>query len=161
MRKITTLLAFLLLTGLFAQTTNVMTPEKLWELGRVGLEDIHPNGKKSIYGVSRYNLDENSSKRELYEVDITTGESKAITQINGKVYSAQYLLNGEKIGFVYKGQYHIMDADGQNIRQLTEIPEGIQNVKAYEREGIVFLLFSKEFKTQKKHFRFIPESSES
>jgi dipeptidyl aminopeptidase/acylaminoacyl peptidase len=149
MRKISTLLAFLFFTCLFAQTNQVMTPEKLWELGRVGLEDIHPSGKKSIYGVSRYNLNENSSMRELFEVDIATGESKALTQLNGKVYSATYLVGGEKIGFVYKGQYHIMDANGQNIKQLTEIPDGIQNVKVYERSGEIFLLFSKEFKTQK------------
>ena len=46
-----------------AQTppTNVLTPEKLWQLGRLGEMQVSPDGKSVAYTVTKYNLSENKS----------------------------------------------------------------------------------------------------
>ncbi|NDD48088.1 MAG: hypothetical protein EBZ31_07045, partial [Flavobacteriia bacterium] len=45
--------------------TEVMTPQKLWELGRVSLDDVSENGLV-LYGVSHYDTDANRGNRDLY-----------------------------------------------------------------------------------------------
>jgi dipeptidyl aminopeptidase/acylaminoacyl peptidase len=70
--KKTAILIFLLLP--FAVTAQVMTPEKLWELGRVGAQGITEDGKYLVYSVTIPDVDGNTFNKETYAVDIKTGE---------------------------------------------------------------------------------------
>ncbi|NDD19109.1 MAG: hypothetical protein EBZ30_01875, partial [Flavobacteriia bacterium] len=45
--------------------TEVMTPQKLWELGRVSLDDVSENGLV-LYGITHYDTDANRGNRDLY-----------------------------------------------------------------------------------------------
>lgn len=45
---------------------NLMTPELLWKLGRVGEAAVSPDGKQVAYGVRRYELSENKGFSELH-----------------------------------------------------------------------------------------------
>ncbi len=148
MTKLSTayLLLIFSLTNIYGQKT--MSPEMLWQIGRVTLEDVSPDGKKAIYGLTSYNVEKNASSRELFEVNIENQQNKALTQFGQKVYGSQYLNKGQLIGFFFQGQYHVMNADGTDIRQLTNI-DGLSNPKAYEINGKILLLFSKEVKTMK------------
>ena len=100
---------------------QVMTPDLLWDLSRVSLETVSPDGKNFIYGVSQYNTEDNSSNRDLYLMGADGKNKKQLTNMDGSEYGATYLMGGEKIGFSYKGQYHIMNADGSDRKQLTNI----------------------------------------
>ena len=52
----------LLPLGVAAQNlTPVLTPEKLWQLGRLGEIHVSPDGKTVAYTVTKYNLAENKS----------------------------------------------------------------------------------------------------
>ena len=59
-------------TGLSAQ--EVMTPELLWKLGRVGALGITKDGLSVIYRVSTFNAEKNASKTKQYIVPIDGGE---------------------------------------------------------------------------------------
>jgi len=59
-------LAFLLLPIILLGQN--MTPELLWDLGRVSLDAVSPDGKTAVYGVTRYNIEENKGLRTLYSI---------------------------------------------------------------------------------------------
>ena len=73
----------------FAQTTetaatlatesSVMTPEKLWELGRVSLDAVSENGLV-IFGVTHYDTDANKGNRDLFLGELNSGEISALRE---------------------------------------------------------------------------------
>ena len=127
-----------------------MTPELLWELGRVSLEDVSPNGKSFIYGVTRYNVEDNKSNRNLYLMHTDGTGVTQLTDMEGSEHSAHYLRNGELIGFVHNAQFHVINIDGRNLRQVTEIEDGIKNVNAFDLpDGRIALVCTKTVKIEK------------
>ncbi len=54
-----------LLLGLVANADR-LTPEKLWDLSRIGGATVSPDGKQIAYTVTRYDLKENSGVTTLY-----------------------------------------------------------------------------------------------
>ena len=74
------LLAFFIafVPSLYAQ--SVMTPELLWQLGRVSGLGVTEDGKSVIYSVSTPDWKENKSSRQLYQVSITGGAPVAISK---------------------------------------------------------------------------------
>lgn len=137
---------------------QVMTPELLWDLNRVGLETVSPDGKNFIYGVSQYNTEDNSSNRDLYLMGVDGKSKVQLTDMAGSEYGATYLMGGKKIGFSHRGQYHIMNADGSDKKQLTNIDGGISNIKAFDLpDGRIALLFSKSVKLEQTTADLYPE----
>ncbi len=69
---------FLLLIASFASTANAqtkLTPEQLWKFGRVSGLGISKDNQYLIYAVSTPNVDSNKSKRKLYLIATSGGES--------------------------------------------------------------------------------------
>lgn len=145
MKKIILSFLFLPLIG-FTQT---MSPELLWELGRVSLDAVSPNGKTAIYGVTRYDLDINKGQRDLYSISTKGGEPKKLMRQKGSAYSTQYFMGGKKLGYTSQGAFNIMDANGSNQRAMTEISGG-HDFKVFDMEdGNIILLYSKPVKLLK------------
>ena len=50
-----------------AQTgpSNVLTPEKLWQLGRLGEMQVSPDGKTVAYTVTKYSLADNKGNSDI------------------------------------------------------------------------------------------------
>src|SRR5690606_2555622 len=148
MKKISVLVCALITsTGAFAQkssemrvprpiTTNkvyhlkneVMTPEKLWELGRVSAEGLSADGKWLVYGVSNYSFGENKSEKSLYIRPLKGGEPLQFTQGEGGESVVQIKENGEVI-YLLKGQLWSKPLTGGNAKQLTNLEGGLENVK--------------------------------
>lgn len=149
MKNIYTWLLALVCLNAFAQE-NVMTPQKLWELGRVSLETVSPDNKEFVFGVSHYDIKENSGNRDLYSMSTQGGEAKQLTSEAGGEYAASYLMNGSKIGYSKGGQFHMMDKDGKNAKAVTNIKGGMGNINAYElADGRIALVFTKSVKLDK------------
>lgn len=105
MRLIFSFLTALMLTlaNLPAQTAR-LTPELLWQIGRVGLDCVSPNGQYAVYGVQHYDLSTNNSTRILYLTDIATGETRAITATGQSATDAAFHPEGQKIGYLVGGK---------------------------------------------------------
>jgi len=71
MKKIALLIILLLP---FATRAQVVTPELLWELGRVSAKGISEDGKYFVYSVTRPNMDANSFDSEVFAVSVKSGE---------------------------------------------------------------------------------------
>lgn len=122
-----------------------MNPQLLWQLGRVGGEAVMKDGTV-LYGVSRYNLTDNKSERNLYAVALKGGAAKQLTQGAGSESGAQVLPNG-RIAYNYKGQLWEMGKDGGNAVQKTNVEGGMQNIRVSPKG--THILFSKEVKLEK------------
>ncbi|MFD2894834.1 S9 family peptidase [Sphingobacterium arenae] len=107
---------------------EVMTPEKLWELGRVSAEGLSADGKWLVYGVSNYTFGENKSEKNLYVIPIQGGDPVQFTQEEGGESVVQIKENGEVI-YLYKGQLWSKPLTGGETKQLTDLEGGLENVK--------------------------------
>lgn len=106
-----------------------MTPETLWRMGRVSGLEVSPNGQQVLYGVTNFNVKDNSSTRHLYLVPVEEGTATKIIDEPGRAYDEQWHPSGEKIGFIanYGGEpqlYEWIKATGE-INQVTFLPGGI------------------------------------
>ncbi len=126
MKKITLLLTlpFFALT-VFAQTQapNRLTPEKLWELGRVALFDVSPDGKTAVYGVSYYNIEANKGNRDLYAISIDgsdNGKPRQLTNFDGNENDATFRPDGRKIAYLRGGKLWEMNPDGTGHAQVSD-----------------------------------------
>ena len=53
-----------------------MTPELLWELGRLGSVAVSPDGNQIAYAVRHYDLSKNSGRSTLYVLDRSSGKTE-------------------------------------------------------------------------------------
>ncbi|MET6999373.1 S9 family peptidase [Chitinophaga defluvii] len=139
-----------LLTGLLITTMataqDKMTPELLWQLGRVSGEAVTADGKTVIYGVSQYNIADNKSEKNLFAIPLSGGTARQITQAPGAEGDVA-VLPGKKIGYSYKQQWWEMNEDGSGAVQKTNVEGGLQNIRR-SPDG-KYILFSKEVKIKK------------
>lgn len=121
MKKLTFLLFIsLITTQIFAQ--NRLTPELLWSLGRVSLQDVSPDGQTVLYSVTYSNIKENNSKRDLYSIDVS-GDAKSLKKLTATPENegnAQYRPDGKKIGYLKSGYIWEMNLDGSNPKKISD-----------------------------------------
>lgn len=134
-------LAFLFISGsIFAQKS--LTPETLWQLGRVSGEKITPDGKSVIFGVSNYDLATNKSERNLYSIPLNGGNAKQLTKTTGSESVLEINKISGKVIYTYNGQLWAMNADGSSAKQLTNYKGGLENARL-SPDG-KHILFSKD-----------------
>ncbi len=132
--------------GYTVQAQQVLTPELLWSLSRVGGETLTPDGAKVIYGVTNYDIATGASERDLFSVDFTGKSPMQITKTKGSESGVFTLPNG-KMGYLYKGQVWQAEWDGSNPVQFTDYDGGISNIR-FSPDG-KHILFSKDVQLQK------------
>lgn len=134
-------------TAVSAQTRGI-TPEKLWDLGRVSMDAVSPDGKMVLYGVTRYDLEANKGNRDLYIIPADGGQVRKITAFEGSEYNAVFRPDGQKIGFLSSesgsSQLWEMNPDGSDLHQVSDIEGGMTGFK-YSPTGDK-ILFTQEVK---------------
>lgn len=125
-----------------------MSPELLWKLGRVSIDDVSDNGDKILYGVTYYSIDENTGKRGLYLYRKTKKETTT-KQINTGVKSVSngVIYPDGRIGYLQGGQWFVLSVNGSSAVQQTSIEGGIGNVTFSPDFSKVF--YTAEVKTGK------------
>ncbi len=106
-------------------TSDLMTPEALWAMGRIGGHQASPDGKKIVYQVSYYSVKENKSHTVIYVMDANGKNNKMLTTGNKSETDAVWINNGEKIAYLCDGQIWTMNADGTGRKQLSNDKTGI------------------------------------
>ena len=108
---------------------EVLTADHLWQLDRISGLAISPDGDKSLYQITRYDTDENSSSSYIYLLDNQSGESKQLT-FNGKESSPFWCPEGQQIGFISRrddqpGQLYILEHGWGEAKKVTDLPVGV------------------------------------
>jgi len=124
-------------------TSDRMTPEVLWAFGRVSGQEVSPDGKTVMYGVSYYSIEQNKGNRELYAVDIGGDNFKQLTHSPKSEFNAVWRSDGEKIGFLSSESGSVqlweMNPDGSGRTQISDIDGGITGFKySSDQQKILF-----------------------
>ena len=106
----------------YAKITSVSDPQ------------ISPDGKSIVFVVSRPNLEQDRSDRELVLIDIATGAQHVMTYERKGVGSPRLSPTGDRLAFVAvdgtgkdaKPQVFILPLAGGEARKITDAPNGIE-----------------------------------
>lgn len=141
-------------------TQRPMSPETLWELGRVSAEGLTSDGNTLLYGVSNYSLNENKSEKNLHLLSLKTRQSTQFTHEEGGESVVKIEANGDVI-YTLKGQLWKKNVAGGDAVQLTDVEGGLQNVK-FSPDG-KHILFSKAVLLKNYHsvdkYKDLPKSN--
>ena len=96
--------------------SDVMTPEALWAMGRIGSYSVSPNGEKIAYQVSYYSVEENRSNTLIYTLPLMGETEGALLGLG----SSPVWLSDDKIAFESKGEVWTMNSKGKARKQLTK-----------------------------------------
>jgi len=107
-----------------------LTPELLQELGKISDMQDSPDGSQILYGVGYTSVKEDRSNRELFVLDLTSGESKQITHSPKSESNAVWSKDGKQIYFLSSEsgsmQMWSMNADGSNRQQISDLDRDIE-----------------------------------
>ena len=123
-------------------TSDRMTPEALWAMGRIGGAAASPDGKTIVYQVAYYSVKENKSHQTLYRVNADGKDTRALTTTAANESDAAWIAGGQRIAFLSKGQLWSMNADGTDRKQLTNSDIEIEGFSFSPDEKKVILIKS-------------------
>ena len=122
--------------------SDLMTPEALWAMGRIGGAEASPNGKTIVYQVGYYSVKENKSRQVIYTISRDGKTQKKLTPAGKSQSDATWIANGKRIAFLQDGQIWSMAADGSDCKQLTKSSSDIEGFKFSPDEKSVILIKS-------------------
>ena len=111
-------------------SSDLMTPEALWAMGRIGTAASSPDGKQVVYQVSYYSVKLNKSHTVLYIQPAKSGQKPTLLTTDDKSESdPAWIANGTRIAFLRNGQIWSMKADGTDRRQMTDSKTDIEGFR--------------------------------
>lgn len=120
--------------------SDLMTPEALWAMGRIGTAQASPDGKHIIYQVGYYSVKQNKGHQVIYIMDSDGKNNKMLTTSAKSETDAVWIKSGQKIAFLCDGQIWEMNPDGSGRKQLTNDKTGIDGFKFSPDEKHVILI---------------------
>ena len=97
--------------------SDVMTPEALWAMGRIGSYAVSPDGQKVAYQVSYYSVEEDRSNTVIYLKAIDQEEAEPTLLGLG---SSPTWLDDNTIAYSREGDVWRMNTKGKARKQLTK-----------------------------------------
>ena len=153
------LLAFAALPLAAAAQQASLTPEKLWQLGRLGEMQVSPDGKTVAFTVTRYSLGENRGNADIYTVPVAGGGVNQVTATPGSESTLNWRPDGKLTFLSGEGgtdQLYVVNADGSGKQKLSEFADaGLANLK-YAPKGN-FILYTQDVKTGKEIKDWYPD----
>lgn len=120
--------------------SDLMTPEALWAMGRIGTAQASPDEKHIIYQVGYYSVKQNKGHQVIYIMDSDGKNNKMLTTSAKSETDAVWIKGGQKIAFLCDGQIWEMNPDGSGRKQLTNDKTGIDGFKFSPDEKYVILI---------------------
>lgn len=107
--------------------SDVLTPEKMWAMHRLGGTQASPDGKLIAYQLTTYSVKDNKGTTLIYVMDSNGKNTKQLTADGSE--SDPAFVGNDRIAFMRDGQLWIMNADGSNRKQLTHSKTDIEGFK--------------------------------
>lgn len=124
--------------------SDKFTPEALWAMGRIGSVVASPDGKKVVYTVSYYSVQQNKSHTTLYIMNADGTGNTLLTQTAASESEPCFIQAGQRIAFLSNeggsSQVWAMNLDGSGRRQLTQEKEDVGGFKFSPDEQHVILI---------------------
>ena len=126
----------------FKVGSDLMTPEALWAMGRIGGATASPDGKQVVYQVGYYSVKLNKSQQMLFVMDADGKNKRQLTTGQQSETDGAWIEQGRRIAFLTGGQLWSMNADGSDRKQLTNSSVDIEGFKFSPDERKVILIKS-------------------
>jgi dipeptidyl aminopeptidase/acylaminoacyl peptidase len=139
-------------TFLWAQ--EVMNPELLWDLKRVGSPSISPDGEHMVFTLRDYEVKENSGTTNLYIMSTDGKDLRMLVEMDGSQHSPQWK-SASTIGFLSGGDWFEASIDGTYFVKVLDLESAVSNV-SYSPDGSK-LMFSTEVKTRENLMDLYPD----
>ena len=124
-------------------TSNLMTPEALWAMGRIGSCEASADGKQIVYQVGYYSVKANKSQQKIAIINADgTGNTTLTTGSKSETDPTWYQ---GKIAFLSGGQIWTMNPDGSDRKQLSKTTKDIEGFKFSPDGKKVILLHSIDY----------------
>lgn len=123
-------------------SSDLMTPEALWAMGRIGGATASPDGKQIVYQVGYYSVAENKGHQMLFIMNADGSNQVALTKDAKSESDAVWIAGGKKIAFLREGQVWSMNPDGSDRKQMTNDKTDIEGFKFSPDETKVILVKS-------------------
>jgi len=113
----------------FKLTGNVITPEALWSMGRLGDVDVAPDGSSAVFTITYFNIAENRPYTDIYTVSLQGGEPTRITSTYINESQVKWRPDGKTLTFLSdeSGRMQVWEIypDGTGRRMVSDIVGGI------------------------------------
>ena len=124
-------------------TSNLMTPEVLWAMGRIASAEANADGKQIVYQVGYYSVKANKSQQKIAVIN-ADGTGNTTLTTGSKSETDPTWING-KIAFLSGGQIWTMNPDGSDRKQISKTSKDIEGFKFSPDGKQVILLHSIDF----------------
>jgi len=144
--------------------SDLMTPEALWAMGRLGNYTITPDSRSAVYGVTYYSVAQNKSHSVIYSMDIVQKTSKLLTTSNDNENGGVFVEGGKKIVFLSNqsgsSQLWIMNADGSERKQISKEENDIEDfLISPDEKKIIFIQEIDDYSSIEKKYDDLPKAS--
>jgi len=148
----------------FVKANGKLTPEILWKFGRVSDIQLSPDKKTVLFGVKKYNLQQNKGWNYLYTMPAIGGEIIKVSPDSISVWNGVWTSDGKQIAWLavdeeFGSQIYLADTDGKNIKRVSEIEGGITGFK-FSPDGKK-ILFTKDVKLDNDIHDIYPDLPEA
>ena len=98
------------------QPTDVLTPELLWEMGRIGSATLSPDGNTLLYSVTHYSKKQNNSTSRIWQKNLADGSQRQLAQ----GAAAAYIGDGTRVAYLRGGKLYVGTAQGGDFKAVAE-----------------------------------------
>jgi dipeptidyl aminopeptidase/acylaminoacyl peptidase len=118
-----------------------LTPERLWDLTRLGSACVHPDGKTVAYAARRYSVPENQGTSEIHLVDLASQQDRPVLGGLKSADSLAFVATPQGVRLFYVGgprdaehkdappQVWSVDVNSGATTQVTSVAAGVANLK--------------------------------
>lgn len=127
MKKLYTLL--FLMVSLATMAQNNFTPEKMWDLERIGSPAVSPNGELLLFTARSYDVKENKGSTRLFVLTLSKNELKSFKNLPEDPSQVAWRPDGKKITYLSskenETQLWEFDIEKDENKRVTNIEGGI------------------------------------
>ena len=99
---------------------DLMTPETLWSMHRVGSYTVSPDGGTVAYTVTTPDIAANRNVSSILTISIDGTGRKVLSEGDKSESEPAFIEGGKRIAFILEGNVWSMEADGSDRRQMTQ-----------------------------------------
>ncbi|MCA0240649.1 MAG: S9 family peptidase [Proteobacteria bacterium] len=107
---------------------QLLDVDTLWQIERLGTPSLAPDGAQAVAALTRYSMDDNTSRSSLWLLSTLGGRPRALTQCGPKDGQPQWSPRGDLIAFVAKREQQ--GAKDEEAQLYLIAPDGGEAVRA-------------------------------
>jgi dipeptidyl aminopeptidase/acylaminoacyl peptidase len=123
-----------------AAQARPITPDDLWSMGRVGAPVLSPDGRQVAYTITRYDLETNGSKTDIWLVPTAGGAPVRFTGADASSREPVWSPDGRSLVFISNrdatgAQLWLQPVGGGDSRRITAVEGGVSGRPVWSADG--------------------------